>query len=254
MVSMSWACVTKSITPRHSRRAAPIKSNSRSLDFTPHAIRIAWGTRFARDDTALVANELFPRIPRGMAAVSWLKKALAHEKTRYVECSPAHSLNLPTKPRQNRCLFRHSLPAPNTASSRAKRSGAEGSAFLRLRLARLGLKPFWGQVFPSPVSCLDERNLLGAIPSLDLLLPRNSAASVTVHFKIDETMNAIAFRETRIGSLPVLCDSTRQVVCHARVERPGPAGENVNVVRHSHTRKADPSTPLRSARDDAISG
>ena len=73
------------------------------------------------------------------------------------------------------------------------------------------------QVFPGRVDGLNEVHLLGAPPSLDLLLALECRVDVVRGFAVDESMGPIALAESWQQSVFVFVDSARKVAGHSRV-------------------------------------
>ena len=75
--------------------------------------------------------------------------------------------------------------------------------------------------------------LFRSTPAFNLLFPRNGCPNARVTLKVDKAVNAIAVGEAGNSSFPVLCNSARDIVCHACVEVPGAAGQDINIVAHN---------------------
>jgi hypothetical protein len=99
------------------------------------------------------------------------------------------------------------------------------------------------QVSPTWIRRLNQRDFLRAQPALDLLFPRDGAASSAMLFEPDELLNVVPLRESLNLPLLVLPNAADQIAGDTDVQHLGFAGENVHAknLRHELIRELDAS-------------
>src|SRR5258708_6934718 len=111
-------------------------------------------------------------------------------------------------------------------SSRRRRD----SRLLRWRWLWRNRVPVCGEVFPAGVHGLDEYNLLGTPPTLDLFLTGDRVMDVREVLEVDEPVDAIARGEPFRCLRLVLPHASLEVAGDARVDRLPSVGQDVGVV------------------------
>ena len=85
------------------------------------------------------------------------------------------------------------------------------------------------KVSPGRVVRLDEVELPGSSPLLDLLLSGNGAGHVMMHLEVDQPMDSVAFGEALDFIASMLPCSLQQVTCDANIQSPvALAGEELD--------------------------
>jgi len=98
-------------------------------------------------------------------------------------------------------------------------------AFAGMTAQMLGIEPLWPgdrliEIIPIGIVLLNELDLPGAIPLLELLLPTNGFLDVFMDFVVDQAVNAVSFCEAGSDIRFVLVSSSYEIACHADVKPP----------------------------------
>src|SRR6185312_2984983 len=97
--------------------------------------------------------------------------------------------------------------------------------------SRRGLVP---KISPSRIFFLDQPQLPGSVPFLELALPAECRLARFMTLEPDEHFHAVALGKSRKHASTVLPHALHQVVCHSNVERAVRlAGENVDEESHA---------------------
>ena len=78
----------------------------------------------------------------------------------------------------------------------------------------------------------DQSNALRARPRLDLFFAGDRQTHIAEHLKMHELCNVVFLSESGDAPFLVLADAPLNVVRDPRIEYPGRAGKDVNVVHH----------------------
>src|ERR1700684_4520049 len=100
---------------------------------------------------------------------------------------------------------------------------------------------------------LDERNLPGTAPSLQLLLARDRSTHVIEHLEMNEPMHVMALSEAFERSGAMLMQPRQQIGRHADVKRAvPPAGKDVDARLPRHFPKLPRSWVLNQVQHDVM--
>ena len=90
--------------------------------------------------------------------------------------------------------------------------------------------PLFTQIDPSRIALLDECDLLRSSPSLQLLLPLNRAAGMSITLKPYQAVAVVLRRKTLKELVLVLEDSFVEIARHPDVKSKAPTGYDVGVI------------------------
>jgi hypothetical protein len=117
-----------------------------------------------------------------------------------------------------------------------------GFPLVHLPLTR---EPF-SQIHPSRILPLNHPDFLLPPPTLDLLLPRNSAANLPKFLKVNQPKNPVPRSESRNQPLPVFDQPAFKVIGNTGVKVSRPASQSVDAVAMAHNKtKSRSLTPVR---------
>jgi len=115
-------------------------------------------------------------------------------------------------------------------SERSEESRSDCFFYLRPSRAALSSAPGGAQVLPITIRRSNQRNLLLAASTFDLLLTSQGGHDITACLDVHQPVDVVPCRKPRQQLASVLQDATLQVACHPRTERARFAGHDVDVV------------------------
>ncbi len=122
------------------------------------------------------------------------------------------------------------LPSPPTLSSRTRSPGFGE----RVRDLLFGRRKTHRKVLPGRIILLNQPDFLFPAPPLDFLFARDRVANVRKLFAMNKPEDSVSGCKSRDESLPVFNHPALEVIGHAGVQVPRPAGQNVNPIRAAH--------------------
>ncbi len=86
------------------------------------------------------------------------------------------------------------------------------------------------EIGPARIERFNQCDFLASAPALELLLARDRIRDFVVCLEVNQPLEVISLRKTRIGAFLMLAHSVVEIVAHAYVEDVRPIRHDVNVV------------------------